>query len=248
MERTKCCEFEEKSFCFTHLYGTVVCRHPCRQRASSGRGHESPESRTWEFPRRAPHLLGTPSPPPLSWNTPAEWAVGKVGYIFKPHEAEWVAGESPGMSDKVIDRNVNRLPRLDVPQCRNHQIVVERIWTGGHNTKQHSTHVVKAAGQTAANNCPFQCLKSNLNKELNSEGLWKLILCFLSLKHRFSTYTKSIVFLLWGGSWKHSIHLLLCRPPGCVSERTGELPGLPGWSKLNWLLRALAFCSGVRTR
>lgn len=39
------------------------------------------------------------------------------------------------MRDKVVDGDVNRLPRLDVPQCRDHQVVVERIWTGGHNTK-----------------------------------------------------------------------------------------------------------------
>lgn len=68
---------------------------------------------------------------------------GKSGLycIYESCEAERVAGESPGMRDKVVDRDVNRLPRLDVPQCRNNQVVVERIWAGEHNT----THVVKPA-------------------------------------------------------------------------------------------------------
>lgn len=82
-----------------------------------------------------------------------------------PHEAECVAEESPGMRDKVIDGNVNSLPCLDIPQCCDHQIVVERIWTGRHSTTQHNTHVFKATGEMVAKSSP------GINRELNTVGL-----------------------------------------------------------------------------
>lgn len=43
---------------------------------------------------------------------------------------------SPGMGNKVINRDVDGFSLLDVPQSRDYEIVVESICTEGKSTKQ----------------------------------------------------------------------------------------------------------------
>lgn len=50
------------------------------------------------------------------------------------------------MRDKVIDRDVNGLSRLDVPQCCDDEVVVKRIWTGGQSTDMTESFLQRTSG------------------------------------------------------------------------------------------------------
>lgn len=50
------------------------------------------------------------------------------------------------MRDKVIDRDVNGLSRLDAPQSCDDEVVVKRIWTGGQSTNTIELFLQRTSG------------------------------------------------------------------------------------------------------
>ena len=136
----------------SYLDVTAACLDLCQQTASSGTGLWFPGSRTWGCPQTGPRRPDTLWQTPLSWNntnrrvssseqvhldTVCDYTNTKVRKInkrlslyIKSLFCRKTQGRmrTPGMRDKVINWNLDRLSLQNLSQCLHDQLIVKGIW------------------------------------------------------------------------------------------------------------------------